>query len=77
MLVPITNRRFVFLSLLTYGGSCRCVQRNQYDLGQEAVHRFKLSPEEAASLQLAQWVDTAVSRASVRQNFQSFYDYES
>jgi len=49
--------------------SCRCVQRNQYDLGQEAVHRFKLSPEEAASLQLAQWVDSAASRASVRRNF--------
>ncbi|KAG0600289.1 hypothetical protein M758_11G022200 [Ceratodon purpureus] len=42
-----------------------CVQRNQYDLGQEAVHRFKLSPEEAASLQLAQWVDSAASSDSV------------
>ncbi|XP_024403575.1 uncharacterized protein [Physcomitrium patens] len=42
-----------------------CVQRNHYDLGQEAVRRFKLSPEEAASLQLAQWVDSAVSRVSV------------
>ncbi|KAG6557384.1 hypothetical protein Mapa_000653 [Marchantia paleacea] len=42
-----------------------CVQRAQYDLGEEAVHRFALPPEEAASLQLAEWVDGAVARTSV------------
>ncbi|KAL3693637.1 hypothetical protein R1sor_007288 [Riccia sorocarpa] len=42
-----------------------CVQRAQYDLGEEAVHRFALPPEEAASLQLAEFVARAVSRSSV------------
>ncbi|KAJ7536047.1 hypothetical protein O6H91_12G054900 [Diphasiastrum complanatum] len=42
-----------------------CVQRAQYDLGEEAVSRFALPPEDAASLQLAEWVDGAVARASV------------
>lgn len=41
------------------------MQRNQYDLGEEAVLRFQLPPEESASLQLAQWVDNTVARASV------------
>eukprot|EP00250_Pteridium_aquilinum_P019708 c24544_g1_i1 orf=3-4136(-) len=42
-----------------------CVQRAQYDLGEEAVHRFALPPEDEAALQLAEWVDGAVARASV------------
>jgi hypothetical protein len=42
-----------------------CVQQKQYDLGEETVHRFGLLPEEAATLQLAKWVDdTALTRAS-------------
>jgi zinc finger FYVE domain-containing protein 26 len=41
------------------------VQQKQYDLGEETVHRFGLLPEEAATLQLAKWVDdTALTRAS-------------
>ncbi|MCO5611281.1 hypothetical protein L7F22_065533 [Adiantum nelumboides] len=42
-----------------------CVQRAQYDLGKEAVSRFALPPEDKAALQLAEWVDGAVARASV------------
>lgn len=42
-----------------------CVQRAQYDLGEEAVHRFALPPEDEAALQLAEWVDGAVASASV------------
>ncbi|BBN06274.1 zinc finger FYVE domain-containing protein 26 [Marchantia polymorpha subsp. ruderalis] len=42
-----------------------CVQRAQFDLGEEAVHRFALPPEEAASLQLAEYIDRAVARTSV------------
>ncbi|KAI5061022.1 hypothetical protein GOP47_0023527 [Adiantum capillus-veneris] len=42
-----------------------CVQKAQYDLGEEAVHRFALPPEDEAALQLAEWVDGAVARASV------------
>ncbi|KAI5082091.1 hypothetical protein GOP47_0001834 [Adiantum capillus-veneris] len=43
----------------------KCVQKAQYDLGEEAVHRFALPPEDEAALQLAEWVDGAVARASV------------
>ncbi|KAH6555767.1 hypothetical protein KP509_1Z229800 [Ceratopteris richardii] len=42
-----------------------CVQKAQYDLGEEAVHRFALPAEDEAALQLAEWVDGAVARASV------------
>ena len=41
------------------------MQQAAYALGEEAVHRFALPPEEAASLQLAQWVEQAVAQASV------------
>ncbi len=41
------------------------MQQKQYDLGEETVHRFGLPPEEAATLQLAKWVDdTALTRVS-------------
>lgn len=42
-----------------------CMQRAKYDIGEEAVHRFALSAEDKATLELAEWVDNAVKRASV------------
>lgn len=42
-----------------------CMQRAQYDIGEEAVHRFALPPEDKVALQLAEWVDGAFTRASV------------
>ncbi|XP_077246440.1 zinc finger FYVE domain protein isoform X2 [Tasmannia lanceolata] len=42
-----------------------CMQRAKYDIGEEAVHRFSLPPEDKAALELAEWVDGAFRRASV------------
>jgi zinc finger FYVE domain-containing protein 26 len=42
-----------------------CMQRAKYDIGEEAVHRFSLSAEDRATLELAEWVDSAVRRQSV------------
>ncbi|EOY29640.1 Zinc finger FYVE domain-containing protein 26 isoform 2 [Theobroma cacao] len=36
-----------------------CMQRAKYDIGEEAVHRFSLSAEDRATLELAEWVDSA------------------
>lgn len=44
---------------------CRCMQKAKYDLGEEAVHRFSLSAEDKATLELAEWVDNAIRRVSV------------
>eukprot|EP00268_Persea_americana_P011356 TRINITY_DN1480_c0_g2_i5.p1 TRINITY_DN1480_c0_g2~~TRINITY_DN1480_c0_g2_i5.p1 ORF type:complete len:2512 (+),score=535.90 TRINITY_DN1480_c0_g2_i5:141-7676(+) len=43
-----------------------CMQRAKYDIGEEAVHRFSLPPEDKASLELVEWVDGAFKRASVK-----------
>ncbi|XP_058075240.1 uncharacterized protein LOC131223756 isoform X2 [Magnolia sinica] len=42
-----------------------CMQKAKYDIGEEAVHRFSLPPEDKAALELAEWVDGAFKRASV------------
>lgn len=41
------------------------MQRAKYDIGEEAVHRFSLPPEDKASLELVEWVDRAFKRVSV------------
>ena len=41
------------------------MQKAKFDIGEEAVHRFSLSAEEKATLELAEWVDTACRKASV------------
>lgn len=41
------------------------MQRAKYDIGEEAVHRFSLSAEDRATLELAEWVDSAVRRQTV------------
>lgn len=35
------------------------MQRAKYDIGEQAVHRFALSAEDKATLELAEWVDNA------------------
>ncbi|XP_068653631.1 uncharacterized protein [Aristolochia californica] len=42
-----------------------CMQRAKYDIGEEAVHRFALPPEDRAALELAEWVDSTFQKASV------------
>uniref|UniRef100_A0A3Q7IKY5 Uncharacterized protein n=1 Tax=Solanum lycopersicum TaxID=4081 RepID=A0A3Q7IKY5_SOLLC len=41
-----------------------CMQKAKYDIGEEAVNRFSLPPEDKATLELAEWVDSAFGRAS-------------
>lgn len=41
------------------------MQRAKYDIGEEAVNRFSLPPEDKAALELAEWVAGAFRRASV------------
>lgn len=48
------------------------MQREKYDIGEEAVHRFQLPPEDKATLELAEWVDGAFRKASVCSNFLSY-----
>jgi hypothetical protein len=43
----------------------RCMQRENYDIGEEAVQRFSLPAEDKASLELAEWVAGAYKRALV------------
>ncbi|XP_026408536.1 uncharacterized protein LOC113303692 isoform X1 [Papaver somniferum] len=41
-----------------------CMQKAKYDIGEEAVNRFSLPPEDKATLALAQWVDNTFRRTS-------------
>ena len=41
------------------------MQKAKFDIGEEAVHRFSLSAEDKATLELAEWVDSACRKASV------------
>lgn len=52
-----------FVSYFTIMSSC--MQRAKYDIGEEAVRRFSLPPEDKAVLELAEWVAGAFRRASV------------
>ncbi|MCI42817.1 leucine-rich repeat-containing protein, partial [Trifolium medium] len=40
------------------------MQKAKFDIGEEAVHRFSLSAEDKATLELAEWVDGACKEAS-------------
>lgn len=42
------------------------MQRAKYDIGEEAIYRFSLPPEDKATLELTEWVDGAFRKASVR-----------
>ncbi|KAF9615535.1 hypothetical protein IFM89_024162 [Coptis chinensis] len=54
------------LRLRHYLGSC--MQKAKYDIGEEAVHRFSLPPEDKATLELAEWVDGAFEKLSVEES---------
>lgn len=41
------------------------MQKSKFDIGEEAVHRFSLSAEDKATLELAEWVDSACRKTSV------------
>lgn len=41
------------------------MQRAKYDIGEEAISRFSLPPEDKATLELTEWVDAAFKKASV------------
>lgn len=41
------------------------MQRAKFDIGEEAVSRFSLPPEDKATLELTEWVEGAFKIASV------------
>ncbi|XP_050366910.1 uncharacterized protein LOC126785311 isoform X2 [Argentina anserina] len=70
-LLPLSERQWKWKEALTVLRAAPskllnlCMQRAKYDIGEEAVHRFSLSAEDRATLELAEWVDGAVRRKSV------------
>ncbi|KAI7994948.1 hypothetical protein LOK49_LG11G01633 [Camellia lanceoleosa] len=70
-LLPLSERQWRWKEALTVLRAAPskllnlCMQRAKYDIGEEAVHRFRLPPEDKATLVLAEWVDGAFRRASV------------
>ncbi|KAM7490346.1 hypothetical protein LguiA_033267 [Lonicera macranthoides] len=70
-LLPLSERQWSWKEALTVLRAAPskllnlCMQRAKYDIGEEAVHRFSLPPEDKATLELAEWVDGAFRRASV------------
>ncbi|XP_050212300.1 uncharacterized protein LOC126662368 isoform X2 [Mercurialis annua] len=69
-LLPLSERQWRWKEALTVLRAAPskllnlCMQRAKYDIGEEAVHRFSLSAEDRATLELAEWVDGAFRRAS-------------
>ncbi|KAJ4837974.1 hypothetical protein Tsubulata_031787 [Turnera subulata] len=69
-LLPLSERRWRWKEALTVLRAAPskllnlCMQRAKYDIGEEAVHRFSLSAEDRATLELAEWVDGAFRKAS-------------
>ncbi|KAL2517677.1 hypothetical protein Adt_13924 [Abeliophyllum distichum] len=70
-LLPLSERQWRWKEALTVLRAAPskllnlCMQRSKYDLGEEAIHRFSLPPEDKATLELAEWVDGAFTKASV------------
>lgn len=70
-LLPLSERQWRWKEALTVLRAAPskllnlCMQKAKYDIGEEAVHRFSLSPEDKATLELAEWVDNAFKKASV------------
>ncbi|XP_010249786.1 PREDICTED: uncharacterized protein LOC104592245 [Nelumbo nucifera] len=70
-LLPLSERQWSWKEALTILRAAPskllnlCMQRAKYDIGEEAVHRFSLPPEDKATLELAEWVDHAFRKASV------------
>ncbi|PSS01176.1 hypothetical protein CEY00_Acc22534, partial [Actinidia chinensis var. chinensis] len=70
-LLPLSERKWRWKEALTVLRAAPskllnlCMQRAKYDIGEEAVHRFHLPPEDKATLELTEWVDGAFRRAFV------------
>ncbi|XP_049378418.1 uncharacterized protein LOC125843251 isoform X1 [Solanum stenotomum] len=70
-LLPFSERQWRWREVLTILRAAPskllnlCMQKAKYDIGEEAVNRFSLPPEDKATLELAEWVDSAFGRASV------------
>ncbi|XP_042498960.1 uncharacterized protein LOC122077177 [Macadamia integrifolia] len=70
-LLPLSERQWSWKEALTILRAAPskllnlCMQRAKYDIGEEAVHRFSLPPEDKATLELAEWVDGAFKKALV------------
>ncbi|CAL5205097.1 unnamed protein product [Lathyrus oleraceus] len=70
-LLPLSERQWRWKEALTVLRAAPskllnlCMQKAKFDIGEEAVHRFSLSAEDKATLELAEWVDSACKKASV------------
>ncbi|KAL3655643.1 hypothetical protein CASFOL_000039 [Castilleja foliolosa] len=70
-LLPLSERQWRWNEALTVLRAAPskllnlCMQRAKYDIGEEAISRFSLSPEDKAILELTEWVDGAFEKASV------------
>ncbi|KAE8713997.1 Zinc finger FYVE domain-containing protein 26 isoform 2 [Hibiscus syriacus] len=70
-LLPLSERHWSWKESLTVLQAAPskllnlCMQRAKYDIGEEAVHRFSLSVEDRATLELAEWVDNAFGKVHV------------
>ncbi|XP_027180766.1 uncharacterized protein LOC113779395 [Coffea eugenioides] len=70
-LLPLSDRQWRWKEALTVLRAAPskllnlCMQKAKYDIGEEAVHRFSLPPEDKATLELAEWVDAAIKKAYV------------
>ncbi|KAJ4959547.1 hypothetical protein NE237_026658 [Protea cynaroides] len=71
-LLPLSERQWSWKEALTILRAAPskllnlCMQRAKYDIGEEAIHRFSLPPEDKATLELAEWVDGAFRKALVQ-----------
>ncbi|BAT78232.1 hypothetical protein LR48_Vigan04g211500 [Vigna angularis] len=70
-LLPLSERQWRWKEALTVLRAAPskllnlCMQKAKFDIGEEAVHRFSLSAEDRATLELAEWVDSAFRQNSV------------
>ncbi|WVZ69871.1 hypothetical protein U9M48_018593 [Paspalum notatum var. saurae] len=57
-LPPLSERQWSWKEALVLlrAAPSKCMQRENYDIGEEAVQRFSLPAEDKASLELAEWV---------------------
>ncbi|XP_073135906.1 uncharacterized protein [Henckelia pumila] len=70
-LLPLSERQWRWKEALTVLRAAPstllnlCMQRAKYDIGEEAIYRFSLPPEDKATLELTEWVDSAFRKVSV------------
>ncbi|KAI4316248.1 hypothetical protein L6164_024246 [Bauhinia variegata] len=81
-LLPLSERQWKWKEALTVLRAAPskllnlCMQKAKFDIGEEAVHRFSLSAEDKATLELAEWVDSACRKASVDDVVSSVQDLD-